>query len=145
MDLVNITTMLILMAMIYPVMSAHNHNPSPGRVAEFEYLLAEIFRQAGWRVDQQPKVAESPPDLVAKHGGKRYVIELKVSSEGRKDRAVPLISEAILEVQLAARAPVSGSGYSGGRICRGSYFGLCSRTDKTVCATKCAGRGNRNH
>ncbi|MGA8619593.1 MAG: hypothetical protein WB660_13890 [Candidatus Sulfotelmatobacter sp.] len=41
--------------------------------------------------------------MVAKHGSKRYAIELKVSSEGRKDRAVPLISQAILEAQLAAR------------------------------------------
>ncbi len=41
--------------------------------------------------------------LGCKIRGKRYVIELKVPSQERKDRAVPLISRAILEVQLAAR------------------------------------------
>jgi hypothetical protein len=54
-------------------------------------------------VDRQPKFADSQPDLVARHRGKKYVFELKVSSEGRKDRAVPLISQAILEVRFAAR------------------------------------------
>src|SRR5216684_1222030 len=84
-------------------MPVPNHNRSLGRAAEFERLLAEIFRQAGWRVDRQPKLADGQPDLVARHGGKKYVFELKVSSEGRKDRAVPLISRAILVVRLAAR------------------------------------------
>src|SRR5260370_5162385 len=84
-------------------MPVPNHNRSLGRAAEFERLLAEIFRQAGWRVDRQPKLADGQPDLVARHGGKKYVFELKVSSEGRKDRAVPLISQAILEVRLSAR------------------------------------------
>jgi hypothetical protein len=84
-------------------MSAPNHNRSLSRAAEFEHLLAEIFRQAGWRVDRPPKPADGQPGLVARHGRKKYVFELKVSSEGRKDRAVPLISQAILEVQLAAR------------------------------------------
>src|SRR5260370_16579691 len=84
-------------------MPVPNHNRSLGRAAEFERLLAEIFRQAGWRVDRQPKLADGQPDLVARHGGKKYVFELKVSSEGRKDRAVPLISQALLEVRLSAR------------------------------------------
>jgi hypothetical protein len=84
-------------------MPAPNHNRSFGRAAEFERLLAEIFRQAGWRVDRHPKAADNHLDMVAQHGGKKYVFELKVSSEGRKDRAIPLISQAILESQLAAR------------------------------------------
>jgi hypothetical protein len=84
-------------------MSAPNHNRSLGKSAEFERLLAQILSQAGWRVDHQPKLADDQPDLVAQRGGKKYVFELKVSSEGRKDRAVPLISQAILEAQLAAR------------------------------------------
>jgi hypothetical protein len=84
-------------------MLAPNRNRSQGRFSEFEHLLAEAFRRAGWRVDRQPKIADSQSDLVARHGGKKYLIELKVSSEGRRDRAVPLISQAILEVQLAAR------------------------------------------
>lgn len=101
MDMVVITAMVARTATIRR-MPAPNHNRSLGRAAEFAQLLAEIFRQAGWRVDRQPKVSDSQPDLVAQHRGKKYVFELKVSSEGRKDRAIPLISQAILEVQLAA-------------------------------------------
>ncbi len=101
-------SMVIIMDMVNRIsmithMPAPNHNRPLGRAAEFEHLLAEILRQAGWRVDRQPKVAGSQYDLVAKHAGRKYIIELKVSSEGRKDRAVPLISQAILEVQSAAR------------------------------------------
>jgi hypothetical protein len=100
--------MIINMAMIVnmaaiPLMPALKHNRTPDRSAEFERLLAEIFSRAGWRLDRQPKITDGQPDLVAQRGGKRYVFELKVSSEGRKDRAIPLISQAILEAQLAAR------------------------------------------
>jgi Holliday junction resolvase len=84
-------------------MPAPNHSRSLSRSDEFERRLAESLGQAGWRVDRQPKLADAQPDLVARHGRKKYVFELKVSSEGRKDRAVPLISQAILEVQSAAR------------------------------------------
>jgi len=102
MDMITITDMVVIMSTINR-MSAPNHNRSLGRAGEFERLLAQILSQAGWRVDQQPKFADSQPDLVAKRGGKKYIFELKASSEGRKDRAIPLISQAILEVQLAAR------------------------------------------
>ena len=48
-------------------------------------------------------MADSQSNLIANHGGKKYVIELKASSEGRRDRIIPLASQAILEVQLAAQ------------------------------------------
>jgi hypothetical protein len=102
MDMVTIAGMVVLMSTINR-MSAPNHNRSLGKAGEFERLLAQVLSQAGWRVDQQPKFADSQPDLVARRGGKRYIFELKASSEGRKDRAIPLISQAILEVQLAAQ------------------------------------------
>src|SRR5208337_4410406 len=34
---------------------------------------------------------------------KKYVIELKTSAEGRRDRLVPLLSQAILQAQAVAR------------------------------------------
>ena len=108
MDMVAITVMVTIAGMVVLMstinrMSAPNHNRSLGKAGEFERLLAQVLSQAGWRVDQQPKFADSQPDLVARRGGKRYIFELKASSEGRKDRAIPLISQAILEVQLAAQ------------------------------------------
>ncbi len=108
MGMVTIMAVVIIMAAIND-MPAFNANRAAGRGAEFEHLLAEIFRRAGWRVDRQPKHGDSRRDLVAHHGHKKYVIEVKVSSEGRRDRAVPLISQAILEAQEAARRLPGGA------------------------------------
>ena len=81
------------------------HNRPGRREAEFEYLLADLFRRAGWHVVRQPegKSADMRPDLVVDAGDKKYVIELKRSAEGRRDRLIPLLSQAILQAQAAAR------------------------------------------
>ncbi len=81
------------------------HNRPGQREAEFKYLLADLFRRAGWHVQRQPqpKSADMRPDLVVDAGDKKYVIELKRSAEGRRDRLVPLLSQAILQAQAAAR------------------------------------------
>jgi hypothetical protein len=42
-------------------------------------------------------------DLVVDHGARKYVIEVKSASEGRRDRLIPLLSQAILEAQSFAR------------------------------------------
>jgi Holliday junction resolvase len=62
-------------------MSAPKHNRFLGESAEFERLLAESLSQAGWGVDRQPKFADGQLDSVAKYRGKKYVFELKVSSD----------------------------------------------------------------
>src|SRR6266850_626422 len=71
--------------------------------AQVESLVAEVFRQGGWRVLEQPVIGDGKPDLLAEHASKKYVIEIKRSSEGRKDRLIPLVSQAILQAQEAAR------------------------------------------
>jgi hypothetical protein len=75
------------------------------REVEFERLLAGIFRRAGWCVVRQPKPLSGGmrPDFLVDAGDKKYVVELKSSAEGRRDRLFPLISQAILEAQAAAR------------------------------------------
>lgn len=80
-----------------------NHNRSVVRGSQFEHLLAEMFRRAGWRVRREPKIGGVRPELLVEQGSRKYLIALKVSSEGRRDRAIPLISQAILEVQQASR------------------------------------------
>ncbi len=69
--------------------------------AEFESLLADVFRRAGWKVIRQPPSPDRRIDLVVDSGEKKYVIELKRSSEGRSDRLVPLLSQAILQAEAA--------------------------------------------
>lgn len=66
-------------------------------------LVAEVFRRGGWKVRKEPNAGDGKPNLTAEHAGKKYVIEIKRSSEGRKDRLIPLVSQAILQAQQGAR------------------------------------------
>ena len=73
---------------------------------EFERILADVFRKAGWRVQRALRVEDMEADLVIDDGKQKYVIELKFSSEARRDRLIPLLSQAILQAQrLASRFP----------------------------------------
>ena len=71
--------------------------------AEFEHLLADALRRGGWRIIREPRLGDVRPDLVFARGDRVYVAELKRSSEGRRDRLVPLISQAILQAQAFAK------------------------------------------
>jgi hypothetical protein len=88
-------------------MSGFFPHSSRDKEAEVEGLVAEVFRGGGWKVSKEPNVGDGKPDLIAEHAGKKYVIEIKRSSEGRKDRLIPLVSQAILQAQEAAR-PLPG-------------------------------------
>ena len=61
-----------------------------------ESLLAEIFEQAGWRVEREPD-REPRFDMKVHRPGVAYVVEVKAAVEGRGDRLVPLFSQAILQ------------------------------------------------
>jgi Holliday junction resolvase len=70
---------------------------------EFESIFADIIRKAGWRVRRHPAVGDMRADFVADAGGRTYIIEIKGASEGRRDRLIPLLSQAILQAQTYAR------------------------------------------
>jgi hypothetical protein len=70
---------------------------------DFEHILAETIRKAGWRVPRSRRLADAEPDLIAVAAERRYAIEIKASSEGRRDRLIPLLSQAILQAQTIAR------------------------------------------
>ena len=70
---------------------------------ELERLLADVFRRAHWRVRVRPPGGGLRPDMIVEGGGKRFLIEMKRSSEGRGDRLIPLLSQAILQAQAAVR------------------------------------------
>jgi len=65
--------------------------------------VAEVFRRGGWKVREKLHAGHGKPALIAEHAGKKYLIEIKRSSEGRKDRLIPLVSQAILQAQEGAR------------------------------------------
>ena len=71
--------------------------------AEFESIVAEAFRKAGWRVRRHPAAGDMRADLVVDGGARKYVVEVKSASEGRRDRLIPLLSQAILQAQAFAR------------------------------------------
>ncbi|MGA2335959.1 MAG: restriction endonuclease [Terriglobales bacterium] len=71
--------------------------------ARVENLLAEVFRRAGWRVEEEPRFGHYEADLLVRKDDLVYVVEIKRASEGRPDRLIPLISQAILQAQVAAR------------------------------------------
>lgn len=80
------------------------NSPGPRSEREFEDLVANLFRQHGWRVKREPKLADMEVDLVVARGDHRYIIELKTASEGRPDRLLPLLSQAVLQVRAYAQA-----------------------------------------
>lgn len=72
---------------------------------ELRSLLSDVFRRAGWKVVQEPHQADEAfrPDLVIRKGDVVYVVELKMASEARRDRLIPLFSQAVLEAAAVAR------------------------------------------
>jgi Holliday junction resolvase len=71
--------------------------------ADFENIVAEAFRKAGWRVRRHPAAGDMRADLVVDDGARKYVVEVKSAAEGRRDRLIPLLSQAILQAQAFAR------------------------------------------
>lgn len=67
--------------------------------ADLERLLADAFRRVSWRVHRCRSGRDVKPDLIVDGDGEKYLIEFKRSSEGRSDRLIPLLSQAILQAQ----------------------------------------------
>jgi hypothetical protein len=72
-----------------------------GHRAEMDVL--RVFQAAGWRVDREPKAGRHRADLLLRKGGKQYIAEVKAVSEGRPDRVIAHLSQAILQSQAYAR------------------------------------------
>ncbi len=87
-------------------MSASSPISSAAQPREREYhdLLADLLRQNGWRVKDRARFGHREADLLVSRKNFRYVVELKVASEGRRDRLVPLLAQAILQAGAIARA-----------------------------------------
>src|SRR5215471_14826959 len=78
--------------------------PDPKQQAsDYEPLLAEAARKAGWRVRRLRQSANDVPDLLVQAKSRSYLVEIKAGAEGRRDRLIPLLSQAILQARTAAR------------------------------------------
>src|SRR5581483_8102427 len=71
--------------------------------SQFEALLADAFRRAGWKVQRGARARNRVLDLLVARSSYASAVEIKVSSEARRDRVLPLLSQAILQAQAAAR------------------------------------------
>ena len=69
-------------------------------------VVAELFREKGWKVLNQPQEENVAPDLIASRQGKKMIVEVKRASEGRRDRVIPLLSQAALEAAYYSRSLV---------------------------------------
>jgi hypothetical protein len=74
---------------------------SIGRRAEDD--VASLFKADGWAVEREPSLRHGRPDLVIKKKNHAYIVEVKAVSEGRSDRVLALLSQAILQAQAYAR------------------------------------------
>jgi hypothetical protein len=72
-------------------------NPSNDNEAQLGRVVADLFREGGWKVFKEPHEQHVSPDLLVSRHGKKLIVELKRASEGRKDRLIPLLSQAALE------------------------------------------------
>jgi len=79
-------------------------NPSLDSEDQLGRIVASLFREEGWKVAQEPREENVAPDFLVSGRGKKFVVELKRASEGRKDRVIPLLSQAALEASYFSQS-----------------------------------------
>jgi len=77
---------------------------APQRERSAESLLAAMFEKAGWDLQRSPRRDRDRfrPGLVVRRPGIAYAVEVKAGPEGRSDRLVPLLAQAVLQSVRAA-------------------------------------------
>jgi len=85
-------------------MSNQKPIPPKGSASVYERQLAGLFRRNGWQVKVHPSLGNQQADLIVAQNGFHYIVELKAASEGRRDRLVPLLAQAVLQAQALAKA-----------------------------------------
>lgn len=83
-----------------PIIS--HSSEAKGRAKRAQSLVHQLFVDAGWNVDSDRWLGGFQPDLVAKRGRDAYAVEIKAAAEGRSDRLVPLLAQAVLQAQRVA-------------------------------------------
>lgn len=73
------------------------------RHREAESFVANLLRSGGWQRDASHDSVDGGADLILERGGQRFAVEIKALAEGRADRALPLLSLAILQARAHAR------------------------------------------
>jgi len=92
MAMVIITAMVIYVAVFTKTMSRNSRDSDP------EAGITELFLKGGWEVHAQSGDA----DFLIRKLPLEYAVEIKTASEGRADRLVPLMAQAILQARSYA-------------------------------------------
>lgn len=69
-----------------------------------EQNVGKALQMFGWDVQYMRSGMKGAADLVIHKGALRYAVEVKALSEGRPDRVLPLLSQAILQAQFYSAA-----------------------------------------
>ena len=88
-------------------MPSYHSRPPVNNEAQLGRIVVGLFRGAGWNVVEEPReLRESnvAPDYLVFGHGKKFVVELKRASEGRRDRVIPLLSQAALDSAYYSRS-----------------------------------------
>lgn len=80
------------------------HLPRKNRCQEAAADLAGLFDANGWQVEMEGPGRHPGPALQIKRGSRRLTVEIKAPAEGRVDRVIPLLAQAILQAQTYASA-----------------------------------------
>ena len=67
-------------------MTGHYPNLAENGEAQFARLVADAFRERGWNVSEEQRSEDGRPDLAVSGPEKKLIIEIKRTSEGRRDR-----------------------------------------------------------
>lgn len=82
-------TILMTHLLMKKTRSSSKGSNTPQSGQEYLEMLAELFRRNGWQVKTNPWSVPRMADPLLFRGDYQYVAELKVSSEGRRNRLVP--------------------------------------------------------
>ncbi len=75
---------------------------SKSREERAETLVVQLFEANGWNVHRLPEHRQKRSCLMLRRRRQCLVVEIKALAEGRADRVIPLISQAILQAQATA-------------------------------------------
>jgi hypothetical protein len=98
-----INTAMIITVAVVKSMPGRYPNSSIANEAQLSRVVANLFLEEGWKVVEEPREKNVAPDFLVSGRGKKFVVELKRASEGRKDRVIPLLSQAALEAAHYSR------------------------------------------
>ena len=78
-------------------------------------LVAQVFESSGRKVEIPQRLDESMPDLLVYQDGRQFAVEVKSLAEGRPDRAIPLLTQALFQANSYAAA--LGNAYPMAVVC----------------------------